>query len=129
MQMSSDDQKKVKMERNCEVTTDEAQELQEITNEEDDHREKSINDKNKSKINTTDGNLVQTMNPEVKDVTDNVQNEGVINEDEPKEANTTIDEKKKGIENKTVAEVRKSQRITKQRIVIHPDQIGDRDDT
>ena len=69
------------------------------------------------------------MNPEVKDVTVDVQNEGVINEDEPKEANTTVVEKKKGIENKTVAEVRKSQRITKQRMVIHPDQIGVCDNT
>ena len=100
-----------------------------MTNEEDDHREESIDGKDKSKANTTDGNLAQTMNPEVKDVTDDVQNEGVINEDEPKEANTTVVEKKKGIENKTVAEVRKSQRITKQRMVIHPDQIGDCDDT
>ena len=62
-------------------------------------------------------------------MTNDVQNEEVINEDEPKVANRTIDEKNKGIENKTGAEVRKSQRIRKQRMVIHPDQIGDCDDT
>ena len=38
IQMSSDDQKKVQMERNCVVTTDEDQELQEMTNEEDTQR-------------------------------------------------------------------------------------------
>ena len=62
-------------------------------------------------------------------MTNDVQNEEVINEDEPKVANRTIDKKNKGIENKTGAEVRKSQRIRKQRMVIHPDQIGDCDDT
>ena len=46
-----------------------------------------------SKENTNDGNLVQTMNPEVKDVTNDVQNEGVINEDETKEANITTIER------------------------------------
>ena len=73
------------------------------------------------------------MNPEVKDVTNDVQNEGITTEDEKNETNTTTDEKEKRIESKSEkdekVEVRKSQRIRKQRMVIHPDQIGDCDDT
>ena len=37
--------------------------------------------------------------------------------------------KRKGIESKPATEVRRSQRIRKQWMVIHPDQIGDCDDT
>ena len=66
IQMSSNDQKKIQIEKDHEVTTDEAQDLQEI-HEENDHRKKGINDEDKSK-----------------DVTNAVQNEGVITEDEHK---------------------------------------------
>ena len=128
MQMSSDDQKKVQIERNCEITTSEAQKLQEITNEADDNRGESIDDKDKSEANITDGNLTQTINYEVKDVTDDIQYEEDIIGDEPKEAYTPVVERKKGTEGKPVAEIRKSQRIRKQRLVIHHDQIGDCDD-
>ena len=73
------------------------------------------------------------MNREVKDVTNDIQNKGVITEDEKNETNTTTDEKKKRIESKNemdekVAEVRKSQRIRKQQMIIHPNQIDDCDD-
>ena len=134
IQMSPNKQEKVQIEREHNFTTDEAQDLQEITNGEDDRRKKGINVEDKSKKNTTDGNLVQMVNPEVKDVTNDIQNEGITTEDEKNETNTTKDEKEKRIAGKSkkgekVAEVRKSQRIRKQRMVIHPDQIGNCDDT
>ena len=53
IQKSSDSQSK----GNCEVKTDEAQELKEINNEEDENRERSIDDEDKSKAIITDGNL------------------------------------------------------------------------
>ena len=98
IQISPNDQGKVQIERDHEGTTDEAQDLQKVTNGEDDNRKKCIYVEDKSKENTTDGNLVQMMNPEVKNVTNDVQNEGVITEDGKNEANTTTDEKKKRIE-------------------------------
>ena len=55
--------------------------MQEI-HEENDHRKKGINDEDKIKENTTDGNLVQVLKPELQDVTNDIQNEGVITEDE-----------------------------------------------
>ena len=67
-------------------------------------------------------------------VTDDVQDEGITTEDEKDEQITTEDEKDKKVTSESrkeeqVTNVRKSQRIRKQRMVIHPDQIGDCDDT
>ena len=57
MQMSSDDQEKVETERNCEITTNEVQELQEINTEADDNKGESNDDKDKNEANINDGNL------------------------------------------------------------------------
>ena len=89
IQMSSDNQTK----GNCEVKTNEAQEWQEINNEEADNREESIDDEDESKTNITDGNLAQTINPGERDVTDEVQYEKDIIEDESKETCTTEKER------------------------------------
>ena len=66
IQISPNNQEKVQIEREHKVTTDEAQELQEISNGKDDHRKEGINVEDKSKENTTDRNLVQMINSEVK---------------------------------------------------------------
>ena len=81
--MSSDDQEKVQTERNCEITTNEAQELKEINNETDDNKGESSDDKDKNEANLNKGNLTQTISQEVKDVTDAVQCEEEIIRDEP----------------------------------------------
>ena len=69
------------------------------------------------------------MNPEAQDATIDDQNEIIKTKDEKNEA--TSDKKKNRIESKKekVTEVRKSERIRKQRMTIHPDQLGDCDDT
>ena len=55
--MSSGDQEKVQTERNCEITTNEVQELQEINTEADDNKGESNDDKDKNEANINDGNL------------------------------------------------------------------------
>ena len=76
----------------------------------------------------------QTIIQEEKVVTDDVQDEKVVTDDIQDEKITTEDEKYKKVASESrkeewVTNVRKSQRIRKQRMVIHPDQIGDCDDT
>ena len=81
IQISSDSQSK----GNCKVKTDKAQELQEIINEEDDNRKRSIDDEDKSKAIITDGNLDQTINHGEKDETNGVQLEEDVIEDKSKD--------------------------------------------
>ena len=97
-------------------------------------KRKNIDNKDKSEAIVADGNEDQTINHEEKDETNDVQLEEEIIEDDSKDDKskdgcTTKTGKEKGIESKPVTEVRKSQRIRKQRMVIQPDQTGDCDDT
>ena len=109
---------------------DKAQELQGTSNEEDEDEEKSIDNEDKSEAIVADEKLDQTINHEVKNETNYGQLEEELIEDNSKDYEcTTKTRKEKRIESKPITEVRKSQRIRKQRMIIQPDQIGDCDNS